>query len=429
VIGADPLFRHAESLLGEPVVDFPRFTAQSMSSARGVVIATINRPHGDTGVHTHTAMLHRGLSDIGINSRVVTPFGGGAKWLPLFAIRRLLLSHVNKTWSTRWYRHWNGLALREQLRKHLANRQVSQVIAQCPISAAAALAARRALGRDGDLKINLVCHFNHSEALEYRNRGELNTRRAFEAAMVFETSVLSSVDRVIYVSNWARNLIEKDRGIAVRSSLVIPNGIDSATAPSPLHRADLDLTDDQRVLITVGTLERRKNQLGLLDVFARIIKDNPKARLVLVGDGPDRPAIEARIAELSLGPAVRLLGHRTDVAALLPLADVYVHYATAENCPMAILEAARAGLPAASVPAGGVRELQEQLQSHLSLNPDDPSGSAAAIGALLNDPDRRLAMGHAARRCFLQVFTRNTMIQSYAAGLDLLTLSSEDRAA
>jgi hypothetical protein len=258
VTQADFLYRHTDGVLADPAAGFPRIAAPTpVASQPSVVIATINRPNGDTGVHTHTAILHHGLADIGVRSRIVTPFGGSAKWLAVFAFRKFVLNQVNKTWSTRWYRHWYARALVEQLLQYLRDPQVGQVIAQCPVSAAAAMAARQQLGRQSSLKINLVCHFNHSEAIEYRNRGELNTARAYEAAMAFETKVLSNVDRIIYVSNWARDLVEKDRGVSARASLVIPNGID-ALAPAPtLKRADIGLTDEHKVLINVGTLERR----------------------------------------------------------------------------------------------------------------------------------------------------------------------------
>jgi len=76
-----------------------------------VVIATINRPEGDTGVHTHTRMLSGGLRDAGVACDVVSAFSGSKKWLPLFAVRPLLIHRVNKSWSTLWHRRWHRAAL------------------------------------------------------------------------------------------------------------------------------------------------------------------------------------------------------------------------------------------------------------------------------------------------------------------------------
>src|SRR5689334_9719189 len=83
--------------------------------AARVVIATINRPEGDTGVHTHTRMLSNGLREAGAACDVISAFDGGRKWLPVFAIRPLILHRVNKSWSTLWHRHWHRAALRAAL--------------------------------------------------------------------------------------------------------------------------------------------------------------------------------------------------------------------------------------------------------------------------------------------------------------------------
>ena len=71
----------------------------------------------------------------------------------------------------------------------------------------------------------MVCHFNFSEAKEYRDKGELSNEKAYQAMLDFEQRVLGSVDRVIYVSSWAKRIVEEERGISVRSSSVIWNGI------------------------------------------------------------------------------------------------------------------------------------------------------------------------------------------------------------
>jgi hypothetical protein len=129
-----------------------------------IVIATINRAEGDTGVHTHTRMLAEGLRAAGATCDVVSPFSGSKLWLPIFAVRPLLLKRMNKTWSTLWHRRWHMAAVRENLRRRLAKSPADVIVAQCPVSAKAALDARAALKLT--CPIVLVCHFNHSEAAE-----------------------------------------------------------------------------------------------------------------------------------------------------------------------------------------------------------------------------------------------------------------------
>jgi glycosyltransferase involved in cell wall biosynthesis len=382
-----------------------------------VAIATINREEGDTGVHTHTRMLAGGLRDAGVACDVVSAFSGSKKWLPVFAIRPLLLHRINKSWSTLWHRRWHRAALHENLRRYArAAQPPDAVIAQCPVSARAALDVREAVR--GTFPVAMVCHFNHSEAAEYRDKGELGGQERYEQMLAFEDKVLREVDRVIYVSNWARQNVEQSRGLRTKSSAVIWNGVDDLPAGSPsLKRADLGLAADDVVLVNVGSLEPRKNQLGLLELFAEVNEEFPQTRLALVGDGPQRAAIERRIAQLELNGKVKLLGHRRDVPAILPLADLYVHYATLENCPLVLIESSRASVPFAAVPNGGVPELQAALDCRIDLTPHDLRQAVANLRPLLADANRRRDLGSRVRRSFENSFTHRAMTRAYIEAL------------
>lgn len=382
-----------------------------------VVIATINRAEGDTGVHTHTRMLCEGLRAANVSCDVVSPFSGSKKWLPVFAVRPLLLNRVNRTWSTLWHRRWHMSAVRENLRKRLAAGPVDVIVAQCPVSAKAALDARAALKLD--CPIVLVCHFNHSEAAEYRAKGELADSRNYNEMLAFESRVLEEVDRVIYVSNWARENVEAVRGLRTRSSTVVWNGVGDAVVAVPITRAQLGLADDDLVLINVGSIEPRKNQLGLLDLFSTIASQFNKAKLVFVGDGPQKSDVQDKAAELKLQGSVIFLGHRRDVAALLPLADLYVHYASLENCPLALLEAARAALPVAAVPTGGVPELLAALDCKYEIEPADTRKTLDQLRPLLENADFRREVGRRSADSFKKTFTRDSMTQAYLRALTI----------
>ncbi len=384
-------------------------------SIERVVIATINRPEGDTGVHTHTRVLEAGLRDAGVTCDVVSAFSGSRKWLPVFAVRPLLLHRINKSWSTWWHRKWHRAALRENLMRHAAAKRPDAILAQCPVSARAALDVRAALR--ANFKVAMVCHFNHSEAAEYRDKGELAGRRRYDAMLAFEDRVLQDVDRVIYVSNWARQTVEESRGLRTRASAVIWNGAAANSDGKPLTRQELGLADDDILLINVGSLEPRKNQLGLLPLFAEINAQHPATRLVLVGDGPQWGEIERRVAQLELTGKVKMLGHRRDVASILPLADLYVHHATLENCPLALIESARAGLPFAAVPNGGVPELQAALDCRVDITPHDVRKSLENLRPLLTDAQRRRDQGRIVREKFEMTFTHQAMTKAYIEAL------------
>jgi glycosyltransferase involved in cell wall biosynthesis len=408
----------------------PKAARRSLASSRPsrVFIATVERPDGDTGIHAHTRTLLSGFASAGIDATLVNPFSGGVKWLPIFALRRAI-DPFSKTRGTLWYRRWHLAALRQNLTRALATEPPAVIIAQCPLSARAALDARRATG--ATVRIAAVCHFNHSEAEEYRAKGALDDRGAYDAILRLEQNVLESVDQVVYVSGWARRVVEDERHIQPRRSQVIWNGIaadagvttPAVTTPA-VTRAALNLAGEDVVLINVGTLEPRKNQLGLLDLFAVIAAKFPQAKLLLVGDGPARADIERKVATLRFSNHVRLLGHRTDVPALLSLADLYVHYATLENCPVVLLEAARAALPSAAPAVGGIAELQSEIGGSVAIAADDLKSSMVSLRPVLANRAVRAAMGGDARAHFLRRFTQQAMIAGYVEALSLNVAAS-----
>jgi len=268
--------------------------------------------------------------------------------------------------------------------------------------------------------VTLVCHFNYSEAQEYRDLGQIDDPRAYADMLTFEADVLRSVDRVVYGSEWARSVVERDRHIIPRESVVIPNGISATVDAPPLSRLEIGASPDDFVLMNVGTLEARKNQLGLLELFAKVVRARPQSRLVLVGEGGDRSKIENRAGESGIAGRLTLLGHRSDVASLLPLADLYVHYAAAENCPIVILEAARAGLPWAAPATAGVVALQQKVGGSIARNRDDVAGSSQRIVDMIDDRSLGRRLGETARSNFRSAFTRDAMVHAYAAALGVV---------
>lgn len=384
------------------------------------VIAFSLRPDGTSGVQTHTRVLRQGLADAGVACSLVTPFSGGRRWLPVFAVRPLLLAHLSSDWSTRWHRHWHFVAVRQNLLRHLSREPVDLVITQCATTANAALQVRRALGRH--FPIALVCHFTVSEAEELLEKGVLRDERALARIADDERRAIEGVDLVIHDSAWQRSSIEGHRGLRPRASTVIWHGIAPDARADGEARTALGYSPDDVVLVNVGTLEPRKNQLGLIDAFAHLAAHHPQAKLLLVGgDGVHRRAIERRIESGGLTGRVRLLVDWPDVPSVLAGADVYVHYATIESFGLVLLEAARAGLPVAAVPVGGSAEVLDRLGG-IPLPAGDAEGFRRALQPLLEQRPLRTQLGIRARRSFLRYFTQQTMVASY---LRVLGLDSE----
>jgi glycosyltransferase involved in cell wall biosynthesis len=175
-----------------------------------------------------------------------------------------------------------------------------------------------------------------------------------------------------------------------RTTVVIHNGVDPRAA-IPRQRGD---TGPPRI-VTVGRFKAPKDPLTLVRALASLGARSFEA--VIVGDGPDRRAVEAEIERLGLVQAARLAGERDDVPELLAGADIFVLSSRSEGLPLSILEAMSAGLPVVASRVGGVPEVVLDGETGLLVPPGDPSSLAAAIERLLVDPDLRARLGTAGR--------------------------------
>jgi glycosyltransferase involved in cell wall biosynthesis len=197
-------------------------------------------------------------------------------------------------------------------------------------------------------------------------------------------------------------------------SHVIVNGIDAArVAGATLSRAaarrTLDLEPDVPVLGTVARFDPVKALDALLRAFAMAAAARPEARLVLVGDGPERSRLRALAATLGIEARVRFPGFVPDASRLLPAFDVYVSAGRKEGLPLALLEAMACGLPAAVTRVPGHVDVVEEDVTGLLVAPDDHRGLARAAIDLMGDPDRRAAMGRAGRRRVEEHFAASRM--------------------
>ena len=102
--------------------------------------------------------------------------------------------------------------------------------------------------------------------------------------------------------------------------------------------------NDEKVFIQVGRMSQQKNYLFTLDIFADYMKEDPRARLFLVGNGELREAIDQKIIELQLDRSVTVLEYRDDVDHLLQMADVFLMPSLFEGLSVAAVEAQASGI-------------------------------------------------------------------------------------
>ena len=206
-------------------------------------------------------------------------------------------------------------------------------------------------------------------------------------------------DRFVTVSDpAARWLIETCRLPAVKVE-VVRNGSSRLIPPpdDPAVRAirrELG-AEDELIIGTVGMLRSQKRVDVILTAFQRLRREFPHARLVVVGDGPERSTLERQARQIPEG--VRFLGHRDDVGTLLTSFDLFVMASVVEGSPLALIEAMRAGLAVVATGVGGVPELAPHRECALLVAPGDAGGLSDAMASLLRDAPLRAALGEAAR--------------------------------
>jgi glycosyltransferase involved in cell wall biosynthesis len=179
----------------------------------------------------------------------------------------------------------------------------------------------------------------------------------------------------------------------------VPNGIELDWQPEP----DLDLRSRLGVeagvplVGTVGRLAPQKAPELFVDACVRVA-ERSRACFVLIGDGPLRGVVEARIAGSGIRERFLLLPGVPDAASLMPQLDVFALASRYEAGPYSPLEAMRARVPVVLTDVIGNRDTVAAGESGLLAAPDDPAALAAAILSLLDDPEqgRRLAAGASA---------------------------------
>jgi glycosyltransferase involved in cell wall biosynthesis len=246
-------------------------------------------------------------------------------------------------------------------------------------------------------------------------------------------------DAFVAVSATTEAEARRDGDVDPRKLSTIENGIDLsrfALAPEAQRqlraevRAELGLPDRAFVVGTVGRLVREKNQPLLVRAMAPLLSE--RARLIIVGDGPERAALEQALAQLGeRARFVHPLGARSDVPRLLHALDVFALSSDSEGLPLVIVEAMAAALPVVSTSVGGIPAVIVDTHAAGAPNADSaqpggkatgflvPRGDAAALTAaferLAAAPSLGISCGEEGRRRALARYSAERMVNDYFA--------------
>jgi glycosyltransferase involved in cell wall biosynthesis len=175
-------------------------------------------------------------------------------------------------------------------------------------------------------------------------------------------------------------------------------------------RAELGLPADAILPGMVCRLIEQKGIPYALRAFQQIAASHPTAHLILVGEGDQRPALEALTAELGLTERVHFLGWRTDTAHIYAALDVFLMPSLWEGFGLVLLEAMAQSLPVVGSRVSAIPEVVADGETGILCPPRDIEALAAALDGLLADADRRAAMGAAGHARLVTVFNPARMV-------------------
>lgn len=258
----------------------------------------------------------------------------------------------------------------------------------------------------GRLARAAVVHTKHG-----RNPGSRTQVRVARLAARF-------VDAFVAVSAETAAFARERREVPEARLSTIANGIaldrfhPDAAARDRL-REQLRIPADAWVMGTVGRLAPEKNQALLLRAAAPLLSGS--CRLVLVGDGPLRPALEALATELGIRSLTHFLGAREDVPEVLSALDAFALTSDSEGLPLAIPEAMATGLPVVATAVGGVPLVLADGETGYLVPPRAEELLRQRLGALRDDRAAAAACGARARAAALERFSAERMIEEYLA--------------
>ncbi|HEX4805839.1 MAG TPA: glycosyltransferase [Conexibacter sp.] len=209
----------------------------------------------------------------------------------------------------------------------------------------------------------------------------------------------------VAVGERAAREVERLVGLPAGSVRDVANGV------PPAHAEPLPRTLAGPV---VGSLGRLTDQKGY-DALVRALPALPEATLVLVGDGPERGALEALAAELGVAERLLVTGWTADARRWLPTFDAFALPSLWEGMPLVILEAMHAGLPVVASDVGSVAEAVADGETGFVVAPGDEAALRERLGRLLRDPALRARMGARARAVAAERFTAAAMARRYEA--------------
>ncbi len=241
----------------------------------------------------------------------------------------------------------------------------------------------------------------------------LDDSRLVQTYGMIDRLVLKRYKAVIAVSEEVKQRLVGS-GVSPNNIHLIRNGID--LRPYEAAVSSLRHPGEAQGTLWVGWVGRLSREKGP-DIFLRAVEtlhtEFTDVRFILVGEGPDRTALEQLIKNLGIGDAVQLQGRRTDMPAVYASFDMMVSSSRREGLPMAILEGMASGLPWVATSVGDVPTVVRDGQTGVLVPPENVEVLATSMASMMRSSEERSRMGAAARSLTESEFSAESMTGDY----------------
>lgn len=239
-------------------------------------------------------------------------------------------------------------------------------------------------------------------------------------------------DRVITISHALAQFVKEIEGIADYKVVTVHYGLEVPEQAANLRetaRVSLGYAEDIPLVGVFGRLVRQKGIDTLLRAFTTIRRDQPQARLLVVGDGPLRADLEQQVHDLNLGNAVAFTGWLDQAHRLMPACDVIVVPSRWEGFGLVTLEAMGYALPLVASRTSALPEIINDGQTGFLVKPDNPPELAQAVNQLLADPSLARNFGRAGYDRLVTHFSIEKMVDATLKVYTEVTSNMPERAA
>lgn len=268
--------------------------------------------------------------------------------------------------------------------------------------AASGYLARAMVGGSDRLKLVTTLHGTDITLV-----GQAPAFFAMTRFLIEQSDAVTAVSR--FLARETRDVFQVSRAVDV-----IPNFVDTSrfTPHADLRERRRYAAAGEALILHASNFREVKNLPVVVDVFARIAAQRP-ARLLLLGDGPERARTLSRLHDLGLADRVTATGLVKDLAPVLPLGDLLLLPSRHESFGLAALEAMSCGVPVIATSRGGAGEFIADGRNSFLHDPDDIDGMTRTALHVLADPDLHRRLSEEARRDTVAFFAQDGIVPQY----------------